>query len=77
MNDVFKKTVNYKLFTKLSAIDSSGFVLKTQYSTDKSGLEKKVDEADMKIPDTNKIVNKNNIMLRSQRLKPKYLLLLS
>ena len=39
-NDVVKKTDNNKLVTKVSAIDTSGFVLKTQYNTDKSSLEK-------------------------------------
>ena len=35
-----KKTDNNKLVTKVSAIGTSGFVLKTQYNTDKSSLEK-------------------------------------
>ena len=30
-------------------MDTSGFVLKTQYNTDKSGREKKIDDADKKI----------------------------
>ena len=29
-----------KLITKVNAIDTSGFALKTQYNTDKSGLGK-------------------------------------
>ena len=36
-----KKTVYDKLVTKVNTINTSGFVLKTQYNTDKSGLEKK------------------------------------
>ena len=36
-----KKTVYDKLVTKVNTINASGFVLKTQYNTDKSGLEKK------------------------------------
>ena len=43
-NDVVKKTDNNKLVTKVSAIGTSGFVLKTQYNTDKSSLEKKVND---------------------------------
>ena len=31
-----------KLVTKINAIDTSRFVLKTQYNTDKSGLEKEL-----------------------------------
>ena len=36
-----KKTVYDKLVTKVKTINASGFVLKTKYNTDKSGLEKK------------------------------------
>ena len=43
-NDVVKKTDNNKVATKVSTIDTSGFVLKTQYNTDKSSLEKKVND---------------------------------
>ena len=35
-------TVYDKLVTKVNTINTSGFVLKTQYNTDKSGLEKKM-----------------------------------
>ena len=35
-NDVFKKTVYVKLVVKVNNIDTSGFVLKTKYDTDKS-----------------------------------------
>ena len=37
---LLKKTVYDKLITKVNAIDTSGFALKTQYNTDKSGLGK-------------------------------------
>ena len=40
-NDV-KKTVYDKLVTKVKAIHTGGFLLKTQYNTDKWGLEKKL-----------------------------------
>ena len=40
-NDVVKKTVYDKLVTKVNTINSSKFVLKTQYDTDKLDLEKK------------------------------------
>ena len=52
-NDVVKKTVYDKLVTKVDNIDTSGFVLKTKYNTDKTELEKKV-------PDTNGLVKKTN-----------------
>ena len=40
-NYVVKKTVYDKLVTKVDNIDTSGFVLKTTYDTDKSDVEKK------------------------------------
>ena len=45
-----------KVVAKVNAIDNSGFVLKTQYNTDKSGQEKKIDDADKKISDTSGLV---------------------
>ena len=50
-NDVVKKTVHDKLVAKVNTIDTSGFVLKTKYDTDKSHLENK-------IPDTSGLVKK-------------------
>ena len=40
-NEVVSKTVYDKLVAKVNNIDTSGFVLKTKYDTDKSDLEKK------------------------------------
>ena len=44
-----KKTVYYKLVAKVNNIDTSGFVLITKYTADKSKLEKKISDADKKI----------------------------
>ena len=52
-NDVVKKDVYDKLVTKVSNIDTSGFVLKTKYDTDKPQLENK-------IPDTSGLVKKTD-----------------
>ena len=52
-NDVVKKDVYNKLVTKVDNIDTSGFVLKTKYDTDKSELENK-------IPDTSGFVKKTD-----------------
>ena len=52
-NDVVKKDVYDKLVAKVNSIDTSGFVLKTKYDTDKSELENK-------IPDTSGLVKKTN-----------------
>ena len=41
-NDVVKKTVYDKLVAKVNNIDTSDFVLKTKYQTDKAELEKKI-----------------------------------
>ena len=41
-NDVVKKTVYYRLAAKVNNIDTSAFVLKTKYQTDKRELEKKL-----------------------------------
>ena len=52
-SDVVKKTVYDKLVAKVNSIDTSGFVLKTKYDTDKSELENK-------IPDTSGLAKKIN-----------------
>ena len=39
-NDVVKKTEYNKLVTKVDNINTTGFVLKTKYGSDKSDLEK-------------------------------------
>ena len=41
-NDFVKKTVYDKLAAKVNNIDTSNFVLKTKYQTDKTVLEKKI-----------------------------------
>ena len=48
-NDVVKKTEYKKLVAKVDNIDTTGFVLKTKYDTDKSDLEKKISDVDKKI----------------------------
>ena len=40
-NDLVKKADYNKLVTKVDNIDTSGFVLKTKYDSDKSELENK------------------------------------
>ena len=51
-NDVVKKDVYDKLVAKVDNIDTSGFVLKAKYDTDKSELENK-------IPNTSGLVKKD------------------
>ena len=57
-NDVVKKTEYDKLAKKVDNIDTTGFVLKTTYDTDKSDLEKKISDADKKIPNTSDLAKK-------------------
>ena len=52
-NDVVKKTVYDKVVAKVNSIDTSTFVLKTKYDTDKTELEKK-------IPDKSGLVKKTD-----------------
>ena len=40
--------INYKLVTKVNNIETSGLVLKTKYTADKSDLEKKAIDTDKK-----------------------------
>ena len=58
-NDTAKKTSYDKLVAKVNDSDTTGFVLKTTYDTDKSDLEKKTSDADKKIPDTCDLAKKN------------------
>ena len=72
-NDIAK---NVKLKTKVSAIETSVFILKTQCNTDKSFLENKTDGASKKIPYTSGLVKKP-ITLKSLKLKLNYLVEMS
>ena len=60
-NEFVKKTVYDKLAEKVNNIDTSGFVLRAKYDTDKSDLDKKkISDADKKIPDTSGLVKKTD-----------------
>ena len=56
-NDVVKKTVYDKLAAKINNIDTSDFVLKTKYQTDKTELENK-------IPDVSNLVKKKQNLVK-------------
>ena len=70
---LLKKTDYDKLKTKVNNIDSSDFVLKTNYQTDKTELEKKITdvtdfvkktkltEIEGKLPDVSNLVTKTAI----------------
>ena len=57
-NEVIKKTACDRLATKYNTIDTSGFVLRTKYDTEKSDLEKKINDVDKEIPDDGGLVKK-------------------
>ena len=54
-NDVVKKTVYDKLVAKVNNIDTSEFVLKTKYQTDKTELEKKITDVTNFVKKTNSL----------------------
>ena len=82
-NDAVKKTVCDKLVAKVNNIDTSDFVLKTKYQTDKTELENKIPnvtyfvknakltELENKIPDVINLATKTALTLQ----KIKYLVL--
>ena len=47
------------------------FVLKTKYETDKSGLEKKISNADKKIPDTSRLFKKTDYNSKVSEIESK------
>ena len=61
---VVKKTVYDKLVAKVNSIDTSAFVFKTKYNTDKTELENK-------IPDTSGLVKKTNYNTNITEIKGK------
>ena len=67
-NDVVKKADYNKLLTNVDNIDTSGFVLKTKYDTDKSELENN-------IPDTSDLVKMTDYNTKITEIKVKFLIL--
>ena len=63
-NDVVKKTVYDKLVAKVNGIDTSAFVLKTKYDTDKKELENKT-------PDTSDLVKKTHCTAKITEIEGK------
>ena len=72
LSDVVKKVVYEKLAAKVNNIDTSKFVLKTKYQTDKAELEKKIPdvtnfvkitELENKIPDVNSLATKTAYLM--------------
>ena len=53
------------LFAKVDNIDTTGFVLKTPYGTDKSDLEKTISDVDKKISDTSELAKKKRFKCKN------------
>ena len=79
-NDVVKKAVYDKLAAKVNNIDTSDFVLKTKYQTDKIELEKKIPdladfvkktklpELENKIPDVSSLARKTALTVVENKI---------
>ena len=65
------KSVYDELVAKVNSIDIIGFVLKTEYVQDKSDLQKKIFDADKKIPDASGLVNKTAYNAKIAELESK------
>ena len=71
-NDVAKKTVYNKLVAKVDNVDTSDFVLKTKYNTDKTELENKIPDISNLATKTaltaieNKISNVSNLVKKNR-----------
>ena len=66
-----KKNVYNKLIDKVNNVDTSGFILKTKYDTHKLDLQKKISDADKKIPDTNGFVKKTCYSAKASQIENK------
>ena len=53
-----KKSEHNKLVTKIDDVDTTVFVLKTKYDTEKPDLEKEIGDLDKKIIDTSELAKK-------------------
>ena len=60
-----------KLVAKVNNIDTTGFVLKTRYDTDKSDLENKVSDADKKISNINSLIKKTDLNAKVSEIESK------
>ena len=63
---MLKRTVYNKLVAKVNSIDTSRFILKTNYDADKKELENK-------IPDTNGLVKKTDYNAKITKIEGKVL----
>ena len=60
-NDVVKKISYNTLKNKVDAIDASGFVTNTKFTTDTNALDDKIDKVEKKIPDISGLATKSSV----------------
>ena len=60
-NDVVKKTEYNTLKNKVGAIDTSGFVTRTTFTTDTNVLDDKIDKIEKKMPDISGLATKSSV----------------
>ena len=70
-NEVVKKTVYNKLTAKVNNIDTSRFVLRSKYDTDKSSSEKRISDKDKKIPNISGLVKKTDCNAKITEIESK------
>ena len=58
--EIIKTTYN-TLKNKIDAIDTSGFVTRTKFTTDTNALDDKIDKVEKKIPDTSGLATKSSV----------------
>ena len=51
---------------KVDAIDTSGCAIKTQFNIDKSDQEKKINDADKKIPDISGFIKTTDLFVKKK-----------
>ena len=72
INNVVKKAVYDKLVAKVNIVNTSGFVLKTNYDADKSDLEKKIPDIFPKFPKFVGLLKRQITMLKLLKQRVKY-----
>ena len=60
-NDVVKKTTYSTFKNKVDAIDTSGFVTRTKFTTDANALDDKIDKVEKKVPDISGLATKSSV----------------
>ena len=61
VKNVIKKTTYSSLKNKVDAIDTSGFVTRTKFTTDTNALDDKIDKVEKKIPDISGLATKSSV----------------